>query len=641
MCGIAGFWGDSYVNIEANAKSMSNSISHRGPDDNGSYIDINNNLALVHRRLSILDLSDNSHQPMKSICGKYIMVFNGEIYNFLEIKTVIEKKIGTSISQTRSDSRILLHSISVLGLKKTLEIANGMFAIALWNCKNKSLTLARDRIGEKPLYYGWINNTFMFSSELKAMKAHSSWKNIEIDRESLRVFLMKSSVPAPYSIYKGVYKLRAGHTIKIYGPNCKRNDQEEYWSLKHKILDSIENPFMGSMSEGADELNKILTKSVGLRMISDAPIGAFLSGGYDSSLIVAIMQSISKKPVKTFTIGFEDKDYNEANYANDLSNYLGTEHSELYISNYSLRNAIPLLPSVWNEPFADNSQIPTLLLSKFASNDVKVVLSGDGSDEIFGGYNRYIDSISLEQRLSKIPSCMSSALTLLANSIVNKLYLNNTFENKLISKIKRKSYMLMSSPYERYVFGMRKSGYDDNIVLNYAMKKNDDFWWNNENKDILGFENKMFFHDMATYLPDEILVKLDRASMYFGLEARVPMLDPMLIDFAFRIPTSYKVDNLSGKKILKKVAHSYMPQRLLNRPKKGFGIPLDKWLRGELKEWASYLLSYDNINKYGYLSYDVVNKYWEQHISEKYNWQDLLWNILMFQAWLMENHEKH
>lgn len=648
MCGISGFYYTDFLKrneIENQIYLMNETINHRGPDNSGYWINQNNSVALGHQRLSIIDLSDAGSQPMISNSGRYVITFNGEIYNHKTIRKKLNNT-GNNISwKGYSDTETVINAIEIWGLEKTLSEIIGMFAFAVFDKSNKSLILARDRIGEKPLYYGLINNNFVFGSELKVICKFKKFTS-EIDGDSLNLFLKYGYIPSPNSIYKGIKKLTQGSYLIVNLKNSKTLTikNNSYWDLKNVIDKGKNNLFNGNLDEAVIELENLLQKTISQQMASDVDLGAFLSGGVDSSLVTALMQKINIKKIKTFSIGFENKLYNEAIYAKKVSAILGTDHHEFYISQNDALNVIPNISDIYDEPFADSSQIPTIILSKLTRQFVKVALSGDGGDEIFGGYNRYIwfetiykytkwinyDIRRIISEKSKfIGSNFSNKVINSIESISPKTGINN-FANKLLKLTEIIDYRDINDLYEKII----------SIIYDVKQCSNQSFQTTKEENNYFGKFNENFSSLMAidtlTYLPDDILVKVDRAAMSVGLETRIPFLDKRIIDFAWSLPVNMKINKKNKKLILKKILSRYIPNELIERPKQGFGIPLSNWLRGPLKNWAEDLLSIDCLNKYSYLDVDYVRNIWEDHLKGKRNNQYLLWNVLMFQSW-MEN----
>ena len=653
MCGFAGFISNNLSNNQDRhkiLKMMGKSLLHRGPDQSGEFNYLKCGLSLVHQRLSILDTSKNGRQPMISPSGRFVIVFNGEIYNYKEIKSEIQKsELNVYDWNSDSDTEVLLRSIEICGLEKTLTKIVGMFSFVLVDLEKNELVLARDRIGEKPLYYGCQKGSFIFGSELKALKMHSDFENI-IDRNSIALQLRFSSIPAPFSIYKGIKKLIPGSFIKFSfsNKNFKLEDiplPTKYWKLSNIITEGKRKVFLGTDKEAVNQLDQLLNNSIQQQMLSDVPLGAFLSGGIDSSSIVAIMQAQSDMPIKTFTIGTDDQSYNEAKHAKSIAKYLQTDHTELYVSAQDAINTIPLLPKVYDEPFSDFSQIPTLLLSELAKKQVTVSLSGDAGDELFGGYNRYVGVNNWWPRINLIPyrlrmflSSKMLAITPMTwegfEELSSKLISKHTPVGGLSNKMQKVGSVLgVKDESELYNHFVSNWSSPEEIVLksaepiipNIANEVNFD--------DIV---SKMMAMDTMQYLPDDILVKLDRASMGVSLETRVPFLDHRIIQFAWTLPLSMKIRSGQGKWILRQLLNNYVPNKLTARPKTGFNLPIDKWLRGPLKDWAEELLDETRLIREGYLNPIPIRQKWDEHISGKYNWQHQLWDILMFQSWLKE-----
>lgn len=638
MCGFAGFLATSMDESEEIVKRMGDAIVHRGPDDGGTWGDALAGVALAHRRLAILDLSSAGHQPMFSASGRYVVVFNGEIYNHTELRS------GLGVQwQGHTDTETLLAAVAAWGVEASLKKLVGMFAFALWDREQRVLTLARDRLGEKPLYYGMLGDVLLFGSELKALKAHSAFSG-EIDRDVLTLYLRNNYIPAPYSIYRDIYKLPAGTWLQVK-PGHAPGSPMPYWSVSNVAESGRSNPFLGSESEAADELEYLLKQSIDGQMMADVPLGAFLSGGVDSSVIVALMQAQSNHPVKTFTIGFREEAYNEAEYAHAVAKHLGSEHTELYVSPEQAMAVIPMLPHIYDEPFADSSQIPTWLVSKLAREQVTVSLSGDGGDELFGGYNRYFMGQSTWNKLDRLPlafrSSLAAAMTSIApeswNSVMGKI------EPLLPSKLrfgnpgdklhKLAGVLASESPESLYLGLVSLWENPASIVLDsqepLTMLTDRKQW-----PELSDFVQRMMAMDTLTYMPDDILVKVDRAAMSLGLETRVPFLDHRIVEFAWCLPLSMKINNGQGKHLLRQVLYKHVPKSLIERPKMGFGIPLDSWLRGPLRDWAESLLDENRLKQEGFFNAAPVRKKWQEHLSGQRNWQYHLWGVLMFQAWL-------
>ena len=647
MCGIAGFVGFSKKNysIEAVVTKMSNSIAHRGPDDSGIWIDQNSQIALAHQRLSILDLSSAGSQPMQSSSGRFIAVYNGEIYNHNSIRKKIDQSSRSIKWAGSSDTETLLEAIDFWGIEKAVSMIEGMFAIAIWDKKYNNLFLIRDRLGEKPLYYGLQSDTFIFASELKAIKCHPSFLN-SIDRESIMLQMKFGYIPAPKSIYKGIKKLEPGNILKISFNNdgvCQDIKNTSYWAAEELLQNRLSNQYDGDLTSAVNKLEEVLKKSIKSQMISDVPIGAFLSGGIDSSLVVSIMQDLSTSSVKTFTIGFQEDKFNEATHAKKVSNILGTDHTEYYVSSSEALEIIPKLPRIYDEPFSDSSQIPTFLVSSLAKSKVTVSLSGDGGDELFGGYNRHVFSRKWGKALFKSPFFIRNLLGKLLLGVKPKHFdnlesckINPFLEKKFfnnLSNLVNKSGKALRSKNAEDLYAKFIAHWDDTSFV----KDTDQFSLLNslninfQNNDIA---NQMMLLDLTGYLPGDILTKLDRAAMANSLETRVPMLDIDVIEFAMSLPMDFKINGSNGKFILKELLSKYLPKDAYDRPKQGFALPIESWLKGPLEDWVENLLDPRKMSEDGYFDSDVVYQKWREHKAGKHNWQTELWDVLMFQAWL-------
>lgn len=650
MCGIAGFL-DTTGAAGADpsvAQRMADRISHRGPDDSGVWAE--GPVALAHRRLSIIDLSPAGHQPMLSACGRYAMVFNGEIYNYEAVRREIEADgyFGAVVRQWRghSDTEVILAAIGRWGFADALQRLVGMFAIALWDRQDRVLRLARDRLGEKPLYFGKLGSDFLFGSELKALRTHPAWRG-EIDRGALSLLMRHNYIPAPYSIYRDIQKLPPGNFLQVSAAGDIR--MEPYWSLPEVALRAQANRFGGSDREAVDALEKCLSDAIAGQMASDVPLGAFLSGGIDSSTVVALMQARSNRPVRTFSIGFHEESFNEAQHAKRVAQHLGTDHTELYVTSRQAQDVIPRLSALYDEPFSDSSQIPTFLVSQLAKQHVTVCLSGDGGDELFGGYNRYFVAGDIWRKTGRIPVGMRetlargirtlnpqawSRLSRLVMPMLPARYRHMNVGDKL-----HKLAGVMGTQGQELIYrqllshwqepaALVRGGYEPPTALTSLPPE----------LELDNFVDRMMLLDAISYLPDDILVKVDRAAMGVSLETRVPMLDHRVVEFAWSLPFDMKVRHGEGKWLLKQVLYRHVPRALLERPKMGFGVPIDHWLRGPLKAWAEDLLDPRRMDAEGFLDPGPVQEKWRQHQLGGQNWQYLLWDVLMFQSWLRNHH---
>ena len=648
MCGICGFIEPKgFKKFEARdiLELMNSKLIHRGPDASGVWLEPQNKVALGHRRLSVLDLSSAGNQPMISDSERYVLAFNGEIYNHRELRNELQK---SSVPSWRghSDTETFLSAIEKWGLTEALAKSTGMFAFALWDSKERILTLARDRMGEKPLYYGWQGGVFIFGSELKALRVHPSFEH-ELDRGSLPLFLKYKYVPAPHTIYKGIKKLEPGKILRISSnsDNSQKLNPETYWSFREMVESGASSPFQGDRSEAVSEIERILGEAVSQQSIADVPLGAFLSGGIDSSTIVTLMQSKASHSVKTFTIGFGEKGYNEAVHAKAVAQHLGTDHHELYVTPRDAMDVIPSLSDIFDEPFADSSQIPTYLVAKMAKENVTVSLSGDGGDELFGGYNRYSASNKFWDLNSRIPSFLRGFLSLGINYIPHGLA-NGIFRatQRRSGKsggdyLKRIQSMLMakgmSGFYASYISEWQQI--DRLLIYDFYNIESDKFTggnWQNE----LGYREAMMYSDSTNYLPDDILAKVDRTAMSVSLETRVPMMDHNFQRFCWSLPEEIRLaEGIGSKSLLKELVYKFIPKQLLDRPKMGFGIPVGKWLVEELRDWAEDLLSERSLAQTNVFDSKRVRKIWHWHLTERFNYTDSLWTILVFQQWARNN----
>lgn len=644
MCGIAGFLAQAALQpFDELLKRMADKISHRGPDAVGYWHDDEQHIGFAHRRLSIVDLSAAGRQPMQAASGRYLIIFNGEIYNHGILRESLEQSFPALSWRGHSDTETLLAGIDCWGIQGTVERAIGMFAFALWDRQTCTLTLARDRLGEKPLYYGWQDGTFLFGSELKALRAHPAFLN-QIDRGALSLFLRSSYIPAPYSIYQGISKLPPGCLLTV---SLQRPEPElsRYWSGPDVARSGVTNGFAGSTGQAVDELEVLLKDAVRQQMMADVPLGAFLSGGVDSSTVVALMQAQSSRPVKTFTIGFHEKGYNEAEHAMLVAKHLGTDHTELYVSAEQAMAVIPRLPVLYDEPFADSSQIPTFLVSQLARQQVTVSLSGDAGDELFCGYNRYQLTHKLWRRLSRVPLPLRRLAARALTSVSPDAWTRGASAAggwlpraaraaQLGDKVHKGAGVLASESADALYLGLVSHWHDPaSVVIN---GREPPTLLSGNAPDLQGLDDvqRMMALDLLTYLPDDILAKVDRAAMGVSLETRVPFLDHRVVEMAWRLPLDMKLREGQSKWILRQVLYRHVPQALIERPKMGFGIPIDSWLRGPLRQWAEELLDESRLKTEGYFHPAEIRQKWREHLAGQRNWQHQLWNVLMFQAWL-------
>jgi asparagine synthase (glutamine-hydrolysing) len=641
MCGFTGFLGYGSLNasqVKNVTKNMGSAIIHRGPDDSGIWLDVESQVAFSHQRLSVLDLSFHGSQPMASLSGRYVIVFNGEIYNHHNIR----KKLHNYVFRGNSDTETILAGIEAWGLDKLLTQLEGMYAFAVWDKEGGLLTLVRDRIGEKPLYYGWQDGVFLFGSDLESFKRHPNFKS-KVDRNSISLMLSYGYIPAPHSIYQGISKLLPGCSLSISMLNPEPNI-ESYWSAIDVAKSGVQTPFSGTAHDAVDKLESLLMNSVGSQMLSDVPLGAFLSGGIDSSLIVSLMQAQSNRPIQTFSIGFNDKNYNEAIYAKKVAQHLGTNHTELYVDYKDIVNVIPRLPLIYSEPFSDSSQVPTFLVSQLAKKHVTVALTGDAGDELFCGYNRYQITNKLWRKIKILPvplrALIARALMSISPANWDKYTAHIPFfnaYNKIGDKLHKGARVLTSNSINELYMGLVSNFQNPgSIVINDGNVPTTLF----DKKIILNeFDGvqQMMALDLISYLPDDILTKVDRAAMSVSLETRVPFLDKSVVEFAWSLPQSIKLKNGYTKWPLRELLSHYLPNEMIDRPKMGFGMPIDTWLRGPLRDWAEDLLSEDRLLREGYFHPLPIRKIWKEHLSGKYNHKNKLWNILMFQAWLCAN----
>ncbi|HUC48656.1 MAG TPA: asparagine synthase (glutamine-hydrolyzing) [Xanthobacteraceae bacterium] len=642
MCGIAGFIGAAAGIAGGDpgtiAETMAARIAYRGPDDQGIWIDAETETALVHRRLSIIDLSAAGHQPMLSANERYVICYNGEVYSFQPIAAELAAR-GHNF-RGHSDTEVILESFAVNGIEATLKRMIGMFAIALWDRRDRTLTLMRDRLGIKPLYWAKFGDTFMFGSELKALRAHPGWTP-RIDQSAVAAFMRHNYIPAPRTIYEGVHKLEPGTILTL--PWRGEPKISRFWDARSVARNGSHHLAEGSDAELTEQLESLLKDAVSRRMIADVPLGAFLSGGVDSSTVVALMQAANSGAVKSFSIGFDIEGYDEAPHAAAVARHLGTDHTELIVTAKDALDVIPRLPDFYDEPFADSSQIPTYLVSAMTRKYVTVALSGDGGDELFAGYNRYQLTQRFWRSLALMPGVLrkGAAAALTAVRPDRWTQLLSALPQRLRppqagDKMHKAAAVLRldsaDAVYRRLVSHWEPSEIMPQIGTQIAEPRGvlDDTTVARDFPELLA---RMQFLDLVTYLPDDILTKVDRASMAVALEARVPLIDHRVVEFAWRLPQHLKVRNGTTKWILRQVLYRHVPPELIERPKMGFGIPLGEWLRGPLRDWAETLLGEQRLCDAGLLDAALVRRYWQDHLDGRRNWQYLLWDVLMLEAW--------
>lgn len=654
MCGLTGYFGGYWSNDERAAlsrlKVMTDALVHRGPDSEGHWLDAEASVALGHRRLAIVDLSPAGHQPMQSASSRYMIAFNGEIYNHLDVRADLQQRGQASAWRGHSDTETLLAGFDAWGIQGTVERAIGMFAFAVWDRQTSTLTLGRDRLGEKPLYYGWQGRgndaVFLFGSELKVLRAHPAFEN-NINRSALSLLLRHNYIPAPYSIYEGIAKLPPGSLLTV---SLRQREPKvwAYWSGAQVAESGVAHAFVGGAEQAVDALEVLLKDAVRQQMMADVPLGAFLSGGVDSSTVVALMQAQSSRPVKTFTIGFNEEGYNEAVHAKAVARHLGTDHTELYVTAEQARAVIPLLPTLYDEPFSDSSQIPTFLVSQLARQHVTVSLSGDAGDELFCGYNRYQMTENLWRKLAAVPlplrklvargltSISPQSWNRLASALAGFVPRSARFAH-VGDKLHKGAGVLSSQSADALYLGLVSHWHDPASVVIGGHEPPTLLTGNVPALNGLDDVQRMMALDMLTYLPDDILTKVDRAAMGVSLETRVPFLDHRVVEFAWRLPQSMKLREGQTKWALRHVLYRHVPKALIERPKMGFGVPIDSWLRGPLREWAEDLLSETRLKREGFFNPAPIRQKWAEHLSEQRNWQYHLWDVLMFQAWLESN----
>jgi asparagine synthase (glutamine-hydrolysing) len=652
MCGIAGLispeagWGEA--ELSSIARRMADALAHRGPDGSGLWVDPEAAVALGHRRLAIIDLSSEGHQPMVSLSGRYVITYNGEIYNFRSIQHELAD-LGWRF-RGHSDTEVLLAAVDQWGLEATLPKLAGMFAFALWDRRLRTLHLARDRLGKKPLYFGRVGRDLAFASELKALRQHPAFEP-EVDRGALSLLLRHGCVPSPYTIYRGVSKLPpASHlalAVADAGPARLpdlRSRVRRYWSLAEVAEHGLAESFDLGPQAAVDALDELLSRATAERMISDVPLGALLSGGIDSSFVVALMQKQSTKPVRTFSIGFHEASHDEATDAKRVASHLGTDHTELYVTPEQARAVIPRLSHIYDEPFADRSQIPTFLVAQLARREVTVALTGDGGDEVFGGYNRYFYGPWLWRRMQPWPRALrrraARALTAVSphswDAAADLIYrfLPRSRRPPVIGVQLHKIANLLGAESPEGLYRRLTSYWSDpaGLVID-GREPSAPLTAPCAATSGMDFMHSMMYYDAITYLPDDILVKVDRASMAVSLELRAPLLDHRVVEFAWRLPGHFKIRGRRGKWILRELLDRYVPRRLVDRPKQGFDLPIDAWLRGPLRDWAEAILDARRLTAGGYFRPGPIRTAWQQHLSgtRDRGWE--LWTVLMFQEW--------
>ena len=649
MCGIAGFLNGSFNRADALAAlcEMGDSIAHRGPDGRGEWFCADGNIGLAHRRLSIVDLTSDGAQPMRSPCGRYTIVFNGEIYNYRAIRQELEHGGSTFAWWGHSDTEVLVAAIVQWGITAALSKCNGMFAIALWDAEQRNLFLARDRFGEKPLYYGWNDNAFLFGSELKALRAFPKW-NGALDNDAVRSYLQFSYIPTPHSIYRGIFKLPPGTWLSI-GADSRPSQlasPQVYWSAMGAINAARNSPLNCTVPETLSLLDAELRRAVALRMHADVPLGSFLSGGVDSALVTAMMQSQNTNAVRTFSLGVSDANYDESNHARNVARHLGTDHTEFMVTPRELLAVVPLMPAMYDEPFSDSSQIPTHLVARLARQHVTVALTGDAGDELFGGYNRHVAARRLALVLAILPVPvrqslgdflrMVSAHTWDRMNSLSSAVTSRPPSRILGHKLHKLGRVLASRSreelYRQLVCLPSAGSFDRRVLLSQPELLC--------SREIAGFQfsEQMMATDLVTYLPDDILTKVDRATMAVALEGRMPFLDPNVLALAWRIPLGRKINGGAGKWILKKLLYNYVPRSLVDRPKSGFGVPIGAWFRGSLREWGECHLSEAALDRSGLLNTQIVRRIWTSHLAGADGFEHDLWAVLMLQVWLEHNH---
>lgn len=636
MCGIAGVLGYQSADLAFILKSMATPMSHRGPDASGIWTDAPAGVGLAHRRLSILDLSAQGSQPMVSDSGRYIISYNGEVYNHRELRAELDKR-RTTPWRGHSDTEILLSAIEHWGVRTSLERSNGMFAFAVWDRQERKLTLARDRMGEKPLYLGWVGPTFGFASELRALRRLPEWTNT-IDRQALGFLLRFGYVPAPLSIHRGIFKLPAATFITIDEDQAVSPlDLHEfvallecYWSLPRVAADGLDKPFPGDDLEAMDTLQALLEDAVRIRMVADVPVGSMLSGGIDSSLISALMQRQSAKPVSTFTIGFREDQFDEAKHARKIADHIGSDHTEYTLLPERSLDVIPQLPEIYDEPFGDPSQLPTILVSAIARQHVTVALSGDGGDELFHGYGRYFDA----HRIWRFIGCCPGNVRARLAAMVSGLFPLGAALGGLGFRVGRLAKRIEARTFDEFYGNLLSLSLSATASMGWPKAIPGAPIWPAIPRQLEQPALRMMYTDQSLYLPENILTKVDRASMASSLELRVPLLDHRVVEFSWKVPQGLRFDGREGKVLLRRILHRLVPRHMVERPKHGFEIPLDEWLRKPLRNWMLDLLDPAALVRDGFMDGETVTNLVNEHVTGRGNHGYALWPALMFQAWL-------
>lgn len=626
MCGFVGFLGHRFD--EDDLRAANAQIHHRGPDADGFYFDAKNGIGLAHKRLSIIELSELGSQPMVSQCGRFVIVFNGEIYNHQEIRQQCKSLVKHSW-RGNSDTETLLELITAEGVSSALEKSIGMFSFALWDKSKQTVMLARDRMGEKPLFYGWLNNSFVFASEPKSLFALHKTRP-PLDPKAVQLYFHHGYVPAPFTIWQNIKKLKPGKYVTVSNSNPPYWPEEKtFWDLDEVILQGADAHFEGDENDALEALEDLLEQSISLQSIADVELGAFLSGGIDSSLITALMQKNSKTQIKTFSIGFKESEFNEAHHAREVAAHLGTDHHELIVKPLDVQNLLPKITNICDEPFADTSMFPTFLVAKLASEKVKVCLSGDAGDELFCGYDRYFNDWSYN--LWKRIQGKHSVRCLINGLCCSSRFLPATSSAKLW-RLRSLADCNSSNDYFRWLHGNSGPIVNAGIIGETNYGQSDAFFQHFDNN-----QSRFMAFDCAVFLPDDILCKVDRASMAVSLEARVPFLDHRIVEFAWRLPLSMKMQNGIGKTILRNLLYKYVPETIVNRPKQGFSMPVKNWLRTDLKEWAGDMIFSETLKSLSIVNYKVLENRWREHEKGAYDWSESIWKTAMFASWLEYN----